>query len=99
MPADPPLPRNVTEIVRGVIADVLVVPLERVQPESALIGDLGAESIDFLDLVFRLEDALGQKIPAEHWDAFLRRRLAGRDPGTAITTRLVCEFADEETRG
>jgi acyl carrier protein len=34
-----------------------------VKPDSSLIGDLGAESIDFLDIVFRLERAFKVKIP------------------------------------
>ena len=34
-----------------------------VKPDASLIDDLGAESIDFLDLVFRLERAFKMKIP------------------------------------
>ena len=36
---------------------------EEVTPEATLVGDLGAESIDFLDIVFRLEKAFDIKIP------------------------------------
>ena len=36
---------------------------EDVTPEATLVGDLGAESIDFLDIVFRLEKAFNIKIP------------------------------------
>ena len=96
MPADSPVPVNVTDAVRRVVADVLMVPLDRVRTDSDLVADLGAESIDFLDLVFRLEDASGKKIPVERWDAFLHRRQAGRAPGTAITTQLLIDFVGEE---
>ncbi len=41
--------------VRTIIADVLVIDEEEVSLNSRLIADLGAESIDFLDLVFQLE--------------------------------------------
>ena len=34
-----------------------------VTPSATLIGDLGAESIDFLDIVFRLEREFGIKVP------------------------------------
>src|SRR5207237_513794 len=34
-----------------------------ISPDSTLQGDLGAESIDFLDIVFRLEREFGIKIP------------------------------------
>jgi acyl carrier protein len=37
-------------------------PVERVPPEARLIDDLGAESIDFLDLRFRVEEAFGVKV-------------------------------------
>ena len=36
---------------------------EEVTPEATIIGDLGAESIDFLDIVFRLEKGFGIEIP------------------------------------
>lgn len=56
--------RRVIEIV----ADALDVDRADVHPQASLIDDLGAESIDFLDIVFRLETALGIKIrESEIW--------------------------------
>jgi acyl carrier protein len=49
--------------VAAVIADALGVDTDEVKPSASLIDDLGAESIDFLDLVFRLERAFKVKIP------------------------------------
>lgn len=49
--------------VRDVLSDALGVDHEEVSDESTLQGDLGAESIDFLDIVFRLEKAFSIKIP------------------------------------
>jgi len=49
--------------VQGVLVDALGVDEEEVTPDATLRGDLGAESIDFLDIVFRLEKAFGIKIP------------------------------------
>jgi acyl carrier protein len=49
--------------VREIIADVLVIDEDEIALSSRLIGDLGAESIDFLDLVFQLEKEFGIKIP------------------------------------
>lgn len=48
--------------VRDVLADVLALDEDEVTPGAALKSDLGAESIDFLDIVFRLEQAFGFKI-------------------------------------
>ena len=49
--------------VAKTIADALGCDVEEVKPDASLINDLGAESIDFLDLVFRLERAFKVKIP------------------------------------
>lgn len=51
--------------VRACVADVLAVDAAKVNPSSSLIGELGAESLDFLDLVFRLETEYGVKIPRD----------------------------------
>ena len=49
--------------VAATIADALGCDLEDVKPDASLIDDLDAESIDFLDMVFRLEHAFKVKIP------------------------------------
>ncbi len=48
--------------VQEVLVDALGVDDDEVTREARLVGDLGAESIDFLDIVFRLEKAFGIKI-------------------------------------
>jgi acyl carrier protein len=49
--------------VAATIADALACDEDKVKPDASLINDLGAESIDFLDIVFRLEKAFKVKIP------------------------------------
>ena len=49
--------------VQEILVDALSVDEEEVTPDATLTGDLGAESIDFLDMVFRLERAFKVKIP------------------------------------
>lgn len=49
--------------VAEIIADALGCDEDEVKPDASLIDDLGAESIDFLDIVFRLERAFKVKIP------------------------------------
>lgn len=56
---------EVFEQVRSVLVDALGVDEEEVKGPATLMGDLGAESIDFLDIVFRLEKQFGIKIPRE----------------------------------
>ncbi len=54
---------EVFEKVRTCLVDALGVDEEEVTPEATMVGDLGAESIDFLDIVFRLEKTFNIKIP------------------------------------
>jgi acyl carrier protein len=49
--------------VTRVLVESLNVDEDEIKPTSTLQGDLGAESIDFLDIVFRLEREFGIKIP------------------------------------
>ena len=60
-----PTQDEIFEKVRTTLVDALNVDEEEVTPTSRLKGDLNAESIDFLDIVFRLEKQFGVKIPRE----------------------------------
>ena len=51
--------------VRTTLVDALSVDDDQVTPDARLKADLGAESIDFLDIVFRLEKQFGVQIPRE----------------------------------
>jgi acyl carrier protein len=47
------------------VADVLAVESRKITPGASIIDELGAESLDFLDLVFRLEADFKVKIPRD----------------------------------
>ena len=49
--------------VSATLVEALNVEEDEIKPTSTLQADLGAESIDFLDIVFRLEREFGIKIP------------------------------------
>lgn len=51
--------------VSEILVEALGVDDDEVSEGAILMGDLGAESIDFLDIVFQLEKAFGIKIPRE----------------------------------
>src|SRR5215469_6481071 len=55
--------REIHTRVANVLVQCLGVDEDDVIPPATLQGDLGAESIDFLDIVFRLEREFGIKIP------------------------------------
>src|SRR5438874_6284537 len=51
--------------VSATLVDALNVDEEEITPAASLQNDLGAESIDFLDIVFRLEREFGIKVPRD----------------------------------
>ena len=56
---------EIFQAVQEVMIDALGVDDDEVTADATLMGDLGAESIDFLDIVFRLEKSFEIKIPRE----------------------------------
>jgi acyl carrier protein len=71
-----------------VIVQALGVEAEDVTPSATLIGDLGAESIDFLDIVFRLEREFGIKVP--RGELFIEQAVLG-DADYARDGRMTAE--------
>jgi acyl carrier protein len=49
-------------IVAEAVADALGIDIEEVVPEATVLGDLEAESIDLLDVLFRIEKAADVKL-------------------------------------
>jgi len=58
-----PSTEEIYEKIQTALVEALGVDEDEVTPDATLTGDLGAESIDFLDIVFRLEKAFSIKIP------------------------------------
>lgn len=48
--------------MRGLVADSLALGVDEIGPQSRLIPDLGADSLDFIDLIFMIEKEFGIKI-------------------------------------
>ena len=57
-----PIPDDVFTRVRALIADSLALQESGITPQSRLIDDLGADSLDFVDLTFAIENAFGVKL-------------------------------------
>ncbi len=55
---------DVDSAVRDAVIEALALDDDEVTPDSTLMGDLGAESIDLLDILFRIEKSTGVKIEA-----------------------------------
>jgi acyl carrier protein len=80
--------------VQETLVDALGVDDDEVTEEATLVGDLGAESIDFLDIVFRLEKNFDVKIPRGE---LFPENLASAD-SSFIADGMVTESGIEELR-
>lgn len=58
-----PSKQEIFDKIKTCLVEALGVEEDEVTPEATLVGDLGAESIDFLDIVFRLEKSFNIKVP------------------------------------
>ena len=58
-------PEEVAERVKGIIVDQLGVSLEEVTPAASFIEDLGADSLDIVELIMALEEEYDMEIPDE----------------------------------
>ena len=56
---------SVAEKVKSIIAEQLGVKQEEIKPESSFVDDLGADSLDTVELVMALEEEFGIEIPDE----------------------------------
>ncbi len=59
----------VFEKVRGILADQLDLDADDITMESSLTEDLGADSLDFVDIVMSLEDEFDAEFPEEDMES------------------------------
>ena len=86
---------EISGAVRTAVASALGVDEDEVTPEATLLGDLGAESIDLLDILFRLERQLGVKIQASDLGAYVQGGIPDEEFGDAngiVTDRGLAQL-------
>jgi acyl carrier protein len=57
------MPDNIEEKVKDIIVEQLGVSAEQVKPEAKFIEDLGADSLDTVELVMAFEEEFGVEVP------------------------------------
>jgi len=72
----------VFEKIRAILCDQLELEEDAVTPESNILEDLGADSLDVVDLVMSLEDEFGIEIPDEEIE-------------NVKTVGDICKFVEE----
>ena len=83
----------VIEEVKNAIVETLGIEASTIEADSSLMRDLGAESLDFLDINYRLEQAFGIKMARhsllEHIEEVFKDIPAEKKPNKH---RMVCDF-------
>lgn len=89
---------EVEKALREILVDALGVDEEKVVPEASLVHDLGAESIDFLDIGFRVQQTFGVELPNKAvQDGALSWRNMG-ELGRILEQRYGAHIAPDELR-
>jgi acyl carrier protein len=63
---------KIRDVMRGLVADSLALKIDDVKPESRLTDDLGADSLDFIDIIFLIEKKFGIKVREGEFDFISR---------------------------
>jgi acyl carrier protein len=89
---------NRTEIestLRGIIVSALRVKAEQVTPGARLFLDLGAESIDIIDIRFHLESAFRLKVGDDEIERSLGDGLQAGERAERLTVGRLCDFVQQ----
>lgn len=90
---------DIVECVRDLLVAVLSVAPADVVSDARLIQDLGAESIDLLDLRFRIEKAFGFKISDRDLAIAFGRDITPEEFRRRFTVAALCDYVERRLSG
>ena len=87
---------SVPERVREIVAEALARPASDVRLESILMADLGAESLDFLDIVFKLEHEFHIQITRGEMERAARGEMSDEEfaPGGVVSEQGLARLRE-----
>ena len=90
------IPDTIVSTVRRCVADSLAVPQANVALESRLVDDLGADSLDFVDIVFMLDRELDIRVRETEFNFLTRLDFSSPDvmKGAHLTEPVVTRLAE-----
>jgi len=97
-----PSRESIAEKVGAILVEVLSVPPAQVTPAARILLDLGAESIDLLDLRFRVEKAFEIRITKEDLAAAFGDTVQSGEYLERFTVAALCDYVErrlEQARG
>ena len=83
---------GILEKVRQLLVDVLSVERSEIDASARIMDDLGAESIDLLDLRFRIERSFGFKISDEELARAFGDNVTKEEFQNLFTVGALCEY-------
>jgi len=87
--------KQVFEIVCSNISEALRIPLVKITPDSRVFIDLGAGSLDIIDIRFRLEHAFGFKVQDKEMVQSLGKDLSAAEIQETFTVAAIVRFISQ----
>lgn len=89
---NPPTEEQIFAAISTILVEALLVDFAKIKLESKIFDDLGAESIDVLDIRFRMEQAFGCKIDQDKLVRSLGKGLNGREIQEMFTVGSLVKY-------
>lgn len=87
---------QVADVITRQIAEALMVPVAKVVPSARIFVELTAESIDIVDIRFRIEHELGIKIDQRAMFAELGSELTEKEIGDRFTVGFIIDYVTQQ---